>query len=331
MRTLSSPRRISDSVSSARACCAVIARVVTVLRDSAAVFLALRLSMVEMTSAVPTQINMISTAIPPATNPMLTRRRVRRASQRLANDAEQQRRQHHQDDRRGNAGRRGGLGVDPRRGLLVEPLCIGQDRLLHQRRRLGQVRRADRVARPVVGARGLDQPGVHRELGVDAAEQLDHRLIGQPARRPGDRDGGVGDGLFVALPDVTGLCAGDEGRRRGGVGDRQRGVELSGGECQRLGVVEDCGQRLLAIVDGRRRGERAGDHQRGQHEADGQDAAGRRPQEPPAWMRGGGRRPRRKRLGRRVRQLHSHVCADLIYISGLPAIVLDYSDSIKEF
>ena len=85
MRTLSSPRRISDSVSSARACCAVIARVVTVLRDSAAVFFALRLSMVEITSAVNTQINMISTAIPPATNPMLTRRRVRRASQRFAN------------------------------------------------------------------------------------------------------------------------------------------------------------------------------------------------------------------------------------------------------
>ena len=59
--------------------------VVMVFSDSAAVLLALRLSAVEMMIAVPTQTIMISTAIPPATNPMFTRRRVRRASQRLAN------------------------------------------------------------------------------------------------------------------------------------------------------------------------------------------------------------------------------------------------------
>ena len=249
---------------------------------------------------------------------MLTRRRVRRASQRFANDAEQQRCQHHQNDRRRDAGRRRGLRVHPRRGFLIEPLGVGQDGLLHQRRRLGQVGRADRIARPIVGARGLDQPGVDREIGVDPAEQLDQRLIGQPARRPGDRAGGVGDGLFVALPDVTRLGARDEGRRRGGVGDRQRGVELAGRECQRLGVLEDGGQRLLAVVDRGRRGKRAGDHQRGQHDADGQDPAGSRPEEPPARVRGSCRRPRRKWLGRRVRQLHSHVRADLIFSATFP-------------
>ena len=62
-----------------------MAMVVTVFSDSAAVLLALRLSAVEIVSAVPTQTIMISTAIPPATKPMLTRRRVRRASQRFAN------------------------------------------------------------------------------------------------------------------------------------------------------------------------------------------------------------------------------------------------------
>ena len=48
---------------------------------------------------------------------------------------------------------------------------------------------------------------------------------------------------------------------------------------------------------------------------------GRGPEEPPAGMRGCGRRPRRKRLGRRVRQLHGHGCADLIFLA-LPAAVL---------
>lgn len=58
--------------------------VVTVLSDSAAVLLALRLSAVEIVRAVPTQTIMMSTASPPATNPMFTRRRVRRDSHRLA-------------------------------------------------------------------------------------------------------------------------------------------------------------------------------------------------------------------------------------------------------
>ncbi len=62
-----------------------MAIVVTVFSDSAAVLLALRLSAVEMISAVPTHMIMTITAIPPATNPMFTRRRVRRASQRFAN------------------------------------------------------------------------------------------------------------------------------------------------------------------------------------------------------------------------------------------------------
>ena len=48
-------------------------------------FFALRLSAVEMTSAVPTHINIIKTARPPATKPTLTRRRVRLASHRFAN------------------------------------------------------------------------------------------------------------------------------------------------------------------------------------------------------------------------------------------------------
>ena len=204
---------------------------------------------------------------------MLTRRRVRRASQRFANAPNNSVAEHHQDHRRRDAGGRGGLPVHPRRGLLVEPLGVGQDRLLHQRGRLGQIRRTDRIARAVVGARSFHQAGVDGEIGVDAAEQLDHRLIGQPARSPGDRARGVGDGLFVALPDVARLGAGDEGGRRGGVGDRQRGVELPGRERQRLGVLEDGGERLLAVVDRGRRGKRAGDHQRGQHDADGQDPA----------------------------------------------------------
>ena len=62
-----------------------MAIVVTVLSDCAAVFLALRLSEVEMTSAVPTHTTIIRTASPPATKPMLIRRRVRLVSHLLAN------------------------------------------------------------------------------------------------------------------------------------------------------------------------------------------------------------------------------------------------------
>ena len=80
----SSSRRINDSVSSARACCAAIARPVTVLSESAAVFLAARVPAVETARALPTQTIMIMIAIPPATSPMLTRRLVRWASQRWA-------------------------------------------------------------------------------------------------------------------------------------------------------------------------------------------------------------------------------------------------------
>jgi hypothetical protein len=57
---------------------------VTVLSESAAVSFALRLSAVDITSAVPTHINIMSTARPPATKPIFTRRRVRRAIQRFA-------------------------------------------------------------------------------------------------------------------------------------------------------------------------------------------------------------------------------------------------------
>ena len=72
------------AISSARACWAVMARLVTVRRESAAVFFAERLPAVEMASAVPTQTIMIAIASPPMTRPMLTRRRVRRASHRSA-------------------------------------------------------------------------------------------------------------------------------------------------------------------------------------------------------------------------------------------------------
>ena len=102
---------------------------------------------------------------------------------------------------------------------------------------------------------------------------------------------GVGDRLLVALPDVARFGAGDERGGRGGVGDRQLRVELSGGERQRLGVVENRGQRLLAVVDGRRCGKRAGDDQRGQDDADGENAARGGPQEPPARVRRCCRRP----------------------------------------
>ena len=61
-----------------------MARLVTVRRESAAVFFAARLSAVEMVSAVPTQMIMIAIASPPTTRPTFTRRRVWRASQRCA-------------------------------------------------------------------------------------------------------------------------------------------------------------------------------------------------------------------------------------------------------
>src|SRR6202030_2649741 len=54
-------------------------------RDSAAEPLALRLLVEEIVSTVPTQINMTSTAAPPATKPKFSRRCVFRASQRFEN------------------------------------------------------------------------------------------------------------------------------------------------------------------------------------------------------------------------------------------------------
>ena len=213
----------------------------------------------------------------------------------------------HHDHRRRNPGGGGGLGVDPRRGLLVELLRVGQDLLLHQRRGFRQVRRTDRVAHPVVGSRRLDQPGVDGQPRVDPAEQLHQRLVGQPAGGAGDRHGRVGDRLLVALAHGPRLGAGDECGGRGGVGHRQRGVELAGGECQRLGVVEHRGQLFLTIVDGRRGGERAEQSQVGQDDADGQDAAGGGPEEPPARVSGLSRRPPSQRLGGWMCQLNGHL------------------------
>ncbi len=61
----------------------MIARLVTVFfSDSAAVFFAARLPAVEMISAEPTQMIMITIARPPAIRPTLTRRLVRSASHR---------------------------------------------------------------------------------------------------------------------------------------------------------------------------------------------------------------------------------------------------------
>ena len=71
----------------------------------------------------------------------------------------------------------------------------------------------------------------------------------------GHRCGGVGDRLLIALPDGTWFGSRDERCRCGGIGDRQRGVELTRGERERLGVVEDGGQLGLAVVDRRRCGE----------------------------------------------------------------------------
>src|ERR1700746_3932786 len=59
-----------------------MARSVTVFSDSAAVSLALRLPLVEMASAVPTQTTITRIASAPATRPGLIRRLVCRASQR---------------------------------------------------------------------------------------------------------------------------------------------------------------------------------------------------------------------------------------------------------
>ena len=142
-----------------------------------------------MTSAVPTQINMISTAIPPATKPMLTRRRVRRASQRLANAPNNSVASTTRMTGAGNPCRRGRLGVHPRRRLLVEPLRVGQDRAV-----CISDDASDRYDEPTgLPARLLvravsTSPVYTDEFGVDPAEQLHHRLVGQPAGRPGDRD-----------------------------------------------------------------------------------------------------------------------------------------------
>ena len=63
----------------------MIATLVTVLSESAAVSLALRLAVVEMVSAVPTHTTMTRIPSAPTTSPGLIRRRVRRASQRWEN------------------------------------------------------------------------------------------------------------------------------------------------------------------------------------------------------------------------------------------------------
>ncbi|CFR94805.1 Uncharacterised protein [Mycobacterium tuberculosis] len=63
----------------------MIARLVMVLSDSAAVSFALRLAVVEMVSAVPTHTTMTRIPSAPTTRPGLIRRLVRRASQRCAN------------------------------------------------------------------------------------------------------------------------------------------------------------------------------------------------------------------------------------------------------
>ncbi len=222
-------------------------------------------------------------------------------------EPEQHRRRDHQHHRGGQPGGGAGLGVDAGGGLVVQPLGVGQDRVLHQRRRLGQVTGAHRVAGPVVGAGDLHQPGVDGELGVDASQQPGEFLVGQPRGGAGDRVGGVGDGLLVAVPDLRRLGLRDERGRGGGVGHRQGGVELAGGRGQRLGVVEHRGQRVLAVVDGRGGGERAEQPQRGQHHADDRDLAGSRAQKPPVRVGRLGRRRRSFRLGRRMRQLHGHV------------------------
>ena len=67
------------------------------------------------------------------------------------------------------------------------------------------------------------------------------------------------------------------------------------------------GQRLLAGVD-RGRGGECGEHaEGGQGQADGQDPAGRRPQEPPARQRLAGPGAGGQGLGGRVRQLNRHL------------------------
>src|SRR4029077_5584168 len=122
---------------------------------------------------------------------------------------------------------------------------------------------------------------------------------------------------------------GDERGCGRGVGHRQRRIKLAGRERQRLGVGENGGQRLLTVVDRRRCGKRAGDDERRQHDTDGEDAARGGPEEPPAWVRWCCRRPRRKWLGRRVRQLLSHVRADLMFFAALRLSSPDCSPQYK--
>ena len=220
---------------------------------------------------------------------------------------EQNGRRDNDDHRSGDGRRSGGLGVDPCRGLFVEPLRVRQDLLLHQLRGLGQVRRAHRIAHPVVGAGDLDQPGVDRELRVDPAQHLDQRRIGQSAGGLRHRDRGIGDGLLVTLPDRLRFGARDERGRGCGIRHRQRGVQLARGEGERLGVVENVGELLLTFVDRRRDGECAQDTERGEHDAEGQDASGSGTQEPPPGVGGLDRRPLRQWLGRGVRQLNGHL------------------------
>ena len=235
--------------------------------------------------------------------------------------AEDRRGQDDQNHRSRNLSRGGGFGVDPLRGLAVEPRRVRQDRRLHQRGGLGQIRRTDRITGPVVGPRDLDQPGVDRQLGIDPPEQLDQRLVGQPTRRPGHGHRRVGDGLLVTLPDGPRLGLGDEGGGGSRVGHRQSGVEPPGRERQRLGVAEHGRQRMLSLVDGGRGGERTEPAEDGQHKSDRQDAARRRRYEPPAGVGRFDRRPRTQRLSRRVRQLDGHVW-DLIFQPCMSQTVL---------
>ena len=89
-------------------------------------------------------------------------------------------------DHRQRPDARAGL-VDPGQIGGVDLLGAGKQLGLHQRRRLPQVRRSDREALHVVGARGLDQARVGRQLRRHLRERLAGVGIGAPGGRVGQR------------------------------------------------------------------------------------------------------------------------------------------------
>ena len=208
--------------------------------------------------------------------------------------------QHDEDHRERHPGGCAGLLIDAVGRFLVEELRVRKDRVLHQCGGLAQVRGADRITGPIVGARGLDESGVDRQFGVDAAQQLLHRPVGETAGRGDECGRGIGDGLLVPFTDALRFGARDERGGRRGIGDRQGAVQLPGGVRQRFGVVEHRAQGELPVLHARRSGHRGQHAGGGQDDTEHQNLAGSGLEEPPPRMSRHDGCCRADGLGRRV-------------------------------